>query len=66
MAQSTRQIIDYETEPHRQTGSLAGLAVSLLLVVVGLYVIDQLHSQAVFQDCVLSGHPDCNNVSTTN
>ena len=62
MAPITRLTADYDTEPQRQTGSLAGLAVSLLLVVVGLYLIDALHSRAMFQDCVLSGHADCSSV----
>jgi hypothetical protein len=43
----------------RQTGSLAGLAVTLLLVVVGLYLVDALRACAATQDCVLSGRSGC-------
>ncbi len=43
----------------RRTGSLAGLAVTLLLVVIGLYLINILRAEADVQDCVLSGHAIC-------
>jgi hypothetical protein len=44
---------------NRQTDSLAALAVTLALVVVGLYLIEQLRAQAAYQDCVLSGRTAC-------
>lgn len=43
----------------RRTDSLAALALTLLLVVVGLYLVDVLRSQAAIQDCVLSGQSEC-------
>ena len=55
----TRLETGYQTDTERQTGSLAALAVSLLLVVTGVYLVEQLRSQAVFQDCVLSGRAAC-------
>ena len=48
-----------QSQSERQTTSLAALAVTLLLVVVGLYLIDALRLQASVQDCVLSGRVDC-------
>jgi hypothetical protein len=43
----------------RQTSSLAALAVTLFLIVVGLYLVDALRRQGDFQDCVLSGRIGC-------
>jgi hypothetical protein len=43
----------------RQTASLAGMAVALLLVVVGLFLIRQLHTKAVLEDCLLAGRSNC-------
>ena len=48
-----------QLDARRQTESLAALAVTLLLVVVGLYLVDVLRAQAAFQDCVLSGQSAC-------
>ena len=63
MAPPLRLAPDCDADALRQTGSLAGLAVALLLVVVGLYVIEVLHGEAVLQDCVLSGRAVCNGIS---
>lgn len=46
-------------EADRQTASLAGLAVALALVVAGLFLIRALHSEALLEDCLLSGRTDC-------
>ncbi len=46
----------------RQTGSLAALAVTLLLVVVGLYLVDSLRLCADTEDCMLSGRSGCDTV----
>ena len=43
----------------RRTSSLAALAVTLALVVVGLYLVDALRAQSDMQDCVLSGRVGC-------
>jgi uncharacterized membrane protein len=43
----------------RQTASLAGLAVALLLVVIGLFLVRQLHAKAAIEDCLLSGRSNC-------
>ena len=43
----------------RQTASLAGMAVALLLVVVGLFLVHQLHHKALLEDCLLSGRSNC-------
>jgi hypothetical protein len=38
----------------RQTSSLAALAVTLVLIVAGLYLVDQLRMMAAQQDCALT------------
>ncbi len=59
MSPAFRRIEAPEQAANRQTDSLAALAVTLFLVVVGLYLIDRLRAQAEYQDCVLSGHQGC-------
>ena len=49
----------HQSQSERQSASLAGLAVTLFLVVVGLYLTDALRLQARVQDCVLSGGIAC-------
>ncbi len=46
-------------EANRQTASLGGLAIALLLVVVGLYLVRHLHAEAVLEDCLMSGQSNC-------
>ena len=48
-----------QSQSERQTASLAALAVTLFLVVIGLYLIDALRLQASVQDCVLAGRSNC-------
>jgi hypothetical protein len=50
---------DEQAEADRQTTSLAGMAVALLLVVVGLFLIRELHAKTVVEDCLLAGRHDC-------
>ena len=48
-----------QSQSERQSASLAGLAMTLFLVVIGLYVTEALRLQARVQDCVLSGRIAC-------
>ncbi len=43
----------------RKTASLAGLAVTLLVVVAGLYVMHQLAVTTAVEDCLLAGRSNC-------
>ena len=43
----------------RQTASLAGLALMLALVVVGLVLVHRLHREAQIEDCLIAGRIDC-------
>ena len=39
--------------------SLAGLAVALLLVVAGIYLVARLHKQNEIEVCLEAGHHNC-------
>ena len=43
----------------RLTASLAGLAMALALVVLGLFLADHLRTQARLEDCLLAGRTNC-------
>jgi hypothetical protein len=43
----------------RQTVSLAGLAVTLAVLVVCLFLVKQLSRAAAVDDCLLAGHNNC-------
>ncbi len=49
---------DYEAED-RQTASLAGLAITLLIVIACLFVGRQLHLKSAVEDCLMSGRSNC-------
>ena len=51
-----------QAEANRITASLAGLAVMLALVVVGLYLIQNLARQGRVEDCLLSQRLNCDAV----
>ena len=44
---------------NRQTASLAGVAVVLVLLIVGLFLVHTLHSKATVEDCLMSGRSNC-------
>lgn len=54
-----------EEDDRRFTASLAGLAFSLFLIWLGLYVTEQLAAQSKLEDCVLQGRADCMRVDLT-
>ena len=43
----------------RQTASLAGVAITLLLLVLGLFLVRELHAKVAIEDCLLAGHRNC-------
>ncbi len=43
----------------RQTMSLAGLAVALFLVVLGLFLVKTLRHETRVEDCLLAGRNNC-------
>ncbi len=48
-----------EEDDRRFTSSLAGLAVALFLILISLYVTEQLAAESKLEDCVLQGRMDC-------
>jgi hypothetical protein len=48
-----------QQEANRQTASLAGVAITLLLLVVGVFLVHELHAKAQVEDCLLSGRRNC-------
>ncbi len=43
----------------RQTASLAGLAVTLLVIVICVFLMKQLHAKSAVEDCLLAGRSNC-------
>jgi hypothetical protein len=50
---------EQQAEADRQTASLAGLAVAVLLVVVGLFLVQELRAESMIEDCLLAGQTQC-------
>jgi hypothetical protein len=48
-----------ENSADRSTARLAGLALILLLAVLGLYLAQKLRSQSHLEDCLMSGRTNC-------
>jgi hypothetical protein len=48
-----------EDEEDRVTASLAGMAVALLLVVVGFFLVQKLEASSKLEDCLLQGRTNC-------
>jgi len=46
-------------EANRQTASLAGIAITLLLLIIGLFLIRELHAKSAIEDCLMSGRTNC-------
>lgn len=50
---------DPQRDEDRQTASLAAVAVTLLLLVIGLHIVHELHRTAEIEDCLMSGRINC-------
>ena len=50
---------DDQDAANRQTASLAGLAVTLFLVVISLHIVRVLQTKTAIEDCLLSGNRNC-------
>lgn len=48
-----------EDVANRQTSSLAGVAITLLLLVIGLFLVRQLHYKSIIEDCLMAGRMQC-------
>ncbi len=57
-----RPVLQADAEQHqanRVTASLAGLALALMLVVLGLFLVQTLREKARLEDCLMSGRTNC-------
>ena len=59
MPRTSIEYEDRQAEDNRVTQSLAAMAFALLLVVVGLFLFQQLSAKARLEDCLLSGRSNC-------
>ncbi|MGA9013794.1 MAG: hypothetical protein WB509_14960 [Acetobacteraceae bacterium] len=60
MQQERPWIVEQDDEAaDRQTASLAGVAITLLLLVVGLWLVHQLEAKVAIEDCLLAGRMQC-------
>jgi hypothetical protein len=50
---------DDDEAANRQTASLGGVAITLLLLVVGLFLVHELHAEVAAEDCLMSGRTNC-------
>jgi len=50
---------DDEEAADRQTASLAGVAVTLVLLIVGLFLVHELQAKTAIEDCFMSGRSNC-------
>ena len=66
MHQERHWIADEDEEAaNRQTASLGGVAITLLLLVLGLFLVRELHAKGVVEDCLMSGRINCDSLVTT-
>jgi hypothetical protein len=45
-------------------GAIAGLAIAVVLLIVGLWLAHELTATSKMQDCLMSGRTNCNVIST--
>ena len=50
---------------HRMTMNALGLAVTVVLIVTGIWIADVMAHMRKDQDCVLTGRPGCTHVDVT-
>ena len=52
-------LLDDDEAANRQTASLAGVAITLLLLVAGVFLVHELHAKAAVEDCLMAGRTNC-------
>jgi hypothetical protein len=61
-----RPLVDEREEEaiaDRQSSGLLGIAIILVLLIVGLFLVHRLHRNATIEDCLLAGHRNCDAVA---
>jgi hypothetical protein len=60
MQQDRPWLVEADDEAaNRQSASLAGVAVTLLLLAVGLFLVRELHAKSAIEDCLMAGRIQC-------
>ena len=60
MQQQRPWLVEKDDEAaNRQTASLGGVAIILLLLVVGLFLVHELHAKVAVEDCLMAGRINC-------
>jgi hypothetical protein len=66
MQQERHWIVDQEEEAaNRQTASLGGVAITLLLLALGLFLVHELHAKGLVEDCLMAGRTNCDSLVTS-
>jgi hypothetical protein len=47
-----------------RNGAMAGLAIAVVLLVVGVWLAHELTAASRLQDCLMSGRTNCNTIET--
>ncbi len=53
-----------ETVANRQTAGLLGIAITLIILVVSLFLVQHLRHSAAVEDCLLAGRRNCDALVT--
>lgn len=48
-----------QDDADRQTASLAGVAIILLILVIGLFLVRALYAESSIEDCLMAGRNNC-------
>jgi hypothetical protein len=48
-----------EAGENRQTASLVGVAITLVLLILGLFLVHRLHWAGALEDCLMAGRSNC-------
>jgi hypothetical protein len=49
----------------RQTAGLVGIVITLVLLIIGLFLVQQLRAASALEDCLMAGRHDCEVPATT-
>jgi hypothetical protein len=55
---------DRSESRENRTPAMAGLAIAVVLLVVGLWLAHELRAASKMQDCLMSGRTNCNVIQT--
>jgi hypothetical protein len=56
--------MDEPDQGGNRNGAVAGLAIAVVLLVVGVWLAHELTAASKMQDCLMSGRTNCNTIET--